>query len=565
MDRATAGPRPFSESPGAPAKTHSVRRETLIVIMLTLLMTLPFVGRPFDMDDIIFLKLAEARQEQPLQLELRDFEFFGVFNESFIDTHPPLVSLYLALMMMLGGSSEVWLHLSFLVFTVAAALAMYFLARRFTRHAMLASLLLIATPGFAVMSHSLMSDIPGLAFWLAATALYVYGLDGRSPLLMVLSSLMLSLGIFTSYQVLGALVLLFVYALLRRRLSLLTILPLVFPLVLFAGFAAWHLTATGSLPGLSHIHYVQQEPLAPAVVLEKMVALICVVGGAIVFPLVLLRVLMIRKRDAAVFALLFMPVFIYEAVLLFTGRSGFAEALLMPLFLALGLLYLGNAFLAGGRRFFSASHETRAKGGVLMLWIAGVALAVLFLLPYSSVKYLLPAFPPLVLLFVWMVEDRFDADRVRKVLLTAVIATAALGALVSLSDYELAASKRFFAEEYGIGYGGEAEATGNRLWFSSEFGVRYYMEKQGSRELSERSQVKDGDLVVLPMIAGSRIPAEFEKRLTLVDSISLNSLWPVRVTDHRAGAGFYGSRWGPLPYSLSTGSLDEYHVYRIGS
>lgn len=563
MDRATAGPRPFSESPGAPARTHSVRREILIVIMLTLLMTLPFVGRPFDMDDIIFLKLAEARQDQPLQLELRDFEFFGVFNESFIDTHPPLVSLYLALMMMLGGSSEVWLHLSFLIFTVTAALAMYFLARRFTRHAMFASLLLVATPGFAVMSHSLMSDLPGLAFWLAATALYVYGLDGRRPLLMVLSSLMLSLGIFTSYQVLGALVLLFVYALLRRRLSLLTTLPLVFPLVLFAGFTAWHLTATGSLPGLSHIHYVQQEALVPAAVLEKMVALICVVGGAIVFPLVLLRVLIIRKRDAAVFALLFMPLFIYEAALLFTGRTGLAEALLIPLFLALGLLCLGNAFLTGGRRLFSASHETRAKGGVLMLWIAGVALAVLFLLPYSSVKYLLPAFPPLVLLFVWMVEDRFDGDRVRKVLLTAVIATAALGALVSLSDYELAASKRFFAEEYAIGYGGEA--AGNRLWFSSEFGVRYYMEKQGSRELSERSQVKDGDLVVLPMIAGSRIPAEFEKRLTLVDSISLHSLWPVRVTDHRAGAGFYGSRWGPLPYSLSTGSLDEYHVYRIGS
>jgi len=89
------------------------RRRTLLevaaVAAFTLLMTLPFLARSFDMDDIIFLKLAEARLDNPLLLQLKDFVFFGVLNQTFIDTHPPLVSTWLALAMKLsGGPGSTW-------------------------------------------------------------------------------------------------------------------------------------------------------------------------------------------------------------------------------------------------------------------------------------------------------------------------------------------------------------------------------------------------------------------------------------------------------------------------
>jgi 4-amino-4-deoxy-L-arabinose transferase-like glycosyltransferase len=541
--------------------------EVALVAAFTLLMTLPFLARPFDMDDVIFLKIAEARLDDPLLLQIKDFVFFGVFNPTFIDTHPPLVSTWLALVMKLsGGESEIWLHLAFVIFPLIASLSMYFLARHFTRNALPAALILAATPGIVAMSHTLMSDLPGVAFWLAATAFYVYGLERRSLPLMVLSAVSLTLGIFSAYVVLAALPLLFFYALARKQLSLLTLLPLVLPISTFISFTVWYLVATGSPPSLSYIHYTREEPLAAATIFQKLISLAATLGGAAVFPLVLWRLISTRKNDIAVYTCLLVPVAVWALVRYYNGEYGIAETVLLVLLVPLGAMLLYWTFAAGWQRTRQFRDGRSAQGVLVLLWSIAVLVSVVVFLPYSSVRYLLPLFPPVVLAFVWLVEERLGADSPgsKNLLAATVLATAAIGLLVAQADYELADSKRLFAENEAVALGERAAAGGNKLWFSSEFGVRYYMERQGFEELAAESVLNEGDLIVLPLLAGSDIPtSEQGSRLQLVDDIAPGALSPLRITDHRAGAGFYGSRWGLLPYSFSTGSIEEYLIYRV--
>ena len=153
-----------------------VWQQLMAVVIFTLLLTLPFVGRPFHMDDAGFIELARVRQEKPLEMVLKDYTFFGQQNDYFLDTHPPLISSYIALVINIAGESETTLHLVFLIFPLIAAVSMFFLARRFTINAMLSAMLFIAPPGVIVMSHGLMSDMPGLSLLLASVTLYIYGL-----------------------------------------------------------------------------------------------------------------------------------------------------------------------------------------------------------------------------------------------------------------------------------------------------------------------------------------------------------------------------------------------------
>ena len=143
----------------------------VIIAVAVLVITLPFINKAFEWDDGEVIKFAEVFKDNPTQLHLENFGYLGRFNEQFRTSHPPGVSYYLAFYMKLGfGVNEALYHMAFIIFPLIAAISMYLLARRFTRHALVAALLLVVTPGFIVTSHSLWSDMPGVAFWLLATA-----------------------------------------------------------------------------------------------------------------------------------------------------------------------------------------------------------------------------------------------------------------------------------------------------------------------------------------------------------------------------------------------------------
>ncbi len=540
--------------------------ELAMVLGFALLMTLPFIFKPVHMDDAGFIKFARARQVNPMEIELRDYTFFGQENEVFIDTHPPLVSSYLALLIgMDGGESVPFMHLGFLLFPLIAAASMYFLSRFFTRHALPAALLLMATPGVVVMSHGYMSDVPGLSLWLASIALYLYGLKRRSLPLMTLCAVTITLGVFTSYQVLSVIPLLLVYAFLRRELSLLAILPFVLPLSSFFSYDAWHVSAVGFLPRFS---YGVGEPLAWYSVVQKGASAMLAIGGALVFSLMMMRVLLARRWDFAVYLAFLVPLWVSFLYQYLSGRYSAAAALMTVLFLPLGLLLLYRLYADGWEHIRVGSRDKRIQSAFLLLWLSGVLFYVIILLPYSSVRYLLPAYPPLVLLFVRLVEDRFAGSRRRteNLLMLAVMTTAVIALLVAIADYELASANRDFARGEASEIKAEAEARGSQVWFVGEFGFRYYLEELGLRELPKDTLIPAGDMVIQSPLADPRpFSDELADNVELKQVIGYHGLLPIRVTSYKANAGFYGHFWGLLPYSLASGNVEEYLVYEVVS
>src|SRR5665811_1824611 len=206
----------------ADIEQRPLKKSLALLMLVTGAITLPFIFKAFHLDDTVFVWLGQQKLDDPFSLGLPDHGYEGNFFSLYLDTHPPLFTSYLSLLIRLfGGSGEVGLHLGMIMFPVLAAVSMFYLGRRFTDSPLTATLLLIVTPGFMVMSQSVMTDVPALSLWLAAIASYVYAIDrddGRTRLL-TLAGVFTSLAILTTYQSFSLLPLLFVYALLKRRVT----------------------------------------------------------------------------------------------------------------------------------------------------------------------------------------------------------------------------------------------------------------------------------------------------------------------------------------------------------
>jgi hypothetical protein len=109
----------------------SARLQISLVVLVPLSCLVPFVTTAFHIDDTLFLRAAKH-----IQNHVGDFYGFTVnwhgrempmFD---INMNPPLVSYYIAAMASLAGSSEMALHLAFLIPALAASLGACYLARK---------------------------------------------------------------------------------------------------------------------------------------------------------------------------------------------------------------------------------------------------------------------------------------------------------------------------------------------------------------------------------------------------------------------------------------------------
>ena len=199
----------------------------------------------------------------------------------------------------------------------------------------------------------------------------------------------------------------------------------------------------------------------------------------------------------------------------------------------------------------------------LILWIAGVLVYSILLLPYASTRYLLPLFPPVVLMFVryargnhrgqsrWLPFRRGHRGLHRRRRSGRV--DSRLPACRSLSRLRHQTTRQ------------ELQADGHRLWFAGEFGLRYYLEAEGGRYLTkDDNSPAAGDRVVLSHgLIAYFISDDLKNRLQLERSVDYPSAWPVRVEDPGSQAGFYDQFHGNLPWSLSSRPMETIDIYTV--
>src|SRR5690242_14568271 len=173
------------------------RRPLLLLLGLVVLLRLPFLNQAIQGDDHIYLTEAEHALVDPLHPNNTRYVFLGIDVDLRGHSHPPGNAWPLAaLLAIFGHVKEIPFHAAYLVFSLISVWAVWSLAQRFTEHPVWATLLFIAVPAFVVNGNSLESDLPFLAFFLAAIACSSAGLLACSCLAMAAAAMMAYQAVF---------------------------------------------------------------------------------------------------------------------------------------------------------------------------------------------------------------------------------------------------------------------------------------------------------------------------------------------------------------------------------
>jgi hypothetical protein len=175
-------------------------------------------------------------------------------------------------------------------------------------------------------------------------------------------------------------------------------------------------------------------------------------------------------------------------------------------------------------------------------------------------RSLLPLAPAAGILMVRGLEDKSAWLRPptgwRRAL--PLVPAALLGLSVAWNDCRLANSIRLAAKQIHQRYA-PAEGT---LWFEGHWGFQYYMQQLGAKPVEfSRSMFSTGDRLVLPNFGSNlQVPPP---TMTLSRRLAWPSCRFLTTWNATAGAGFYASQPGRLPYAFVGTQLEQDAIFDV--
>jgi hypothetical protein len=555
-----------------PLSNARVQRDLALLLLVVGACAIPFLSQPFHMDDNFYLDMARNALSKPLFPNDTPYVFEGRFLPDMgSHSHPPLQTYFLALVLRFAGDARgtEWIfHLCALVYPLIAVWSLYFLSMRFVATPLWPALMLACTPLFMVMQHSLMTDVPTLAWWLAAVALFLRGTDEDRPGLLACSAVCQFAAMFTSYQSIALTPLLAWYQLRKggKREGWVAVL---FPLL---AMVAWF--------GLNYAHYgrfllndtagyiASRDPRSLGALWTKFLAILQYQGWLTVFPFFLIYIFGRGTRGRGLASAAIVSVYIMQAA--------------VPHYRLIDRAIFAVGLLAGGAVLFQMARSfTRdvfwpqvsefgggLEGRFIGLWYFGVALYCLVLFTEGSARYILPLVPPLLICFFRRLEteETIEYRRIPRPMLSAamvasgsVVLSLGWGLVLSHADQEFARVYPRAAAEFA------RIADGMESYYAGEWGFRYYFSQEGARQLPvDETRVGGASWLARPRLAlPYDIPASLWTMSTPVQSLSYDVSTPVRILDWQVPAGFYSSGWGLIPFSFSRQSLDIIEIRQV--
>lgn len=529
--------------------SSSPRRDRLALLVVVLLLLLPFLRKAVNIDGAFFLAIADHITQNPLHPYDFHYNWTGRLDYIWDEMkNPPFIFYFQALLLRLFGRSELLLNAAFLIFPVAAAMAMYALARRRLARPRYASLLLVVSPAFLVSSASLMMDVALLAFYSTAVACFVAGAEQDRNDLRFAAGLAAAIAVLTKYFALTLIPLLAVYAILFRKDLTKNLAVLLLPIV---AYTLWHLHGVyyhGTGHFLNAMAYGADRHAHPGHFLRQTISTLTFMGGLLAAPL--LAFLPFGRKRAAIGMVLG---FAAAIALLWKAESALHFQVSAPNRVLLVLLAAGTlVYLA--RALSDLFSRQDPFGWLLRLWLWGGIIFCFYFNWTVNARTVLLFAPPALILFARWTENNAALRR------TAIALGLAIGLLVSLADYEFAEFGRREAAWVSNRYGDD-----ERVRFVGHWGFQYYMEQAGYRHIDfGNPALESGDRAIIPMMhtASNRPLRELPKRHR-IEGVYYRSTWlPVRVMNSHAGAGLHGSFLGLLPFAYSELPVDVVEIWR---
>lgn len=544
----------------------------LIIVFFVLLLSLPFLNKAFHIDDTAYIYVARQIIKDPLHPYSFNFDWSSQSGLATHITNPPLVSYYIALIILFFGEKESVIHFFFILFPVIAGVSMFYIAKKFTKKPLGSALLLVVSVAFVVMMHDVMLDIPFLAFFLLSMAVFIYGVDLNHRYLIALGSIFSGFAYLTKYGGIIIVPILAAYAMLKKNVR--SLVYLIIPILLVV---LWNLY-TFVIYGASHNSEIlgwllkSQNSFRAESLLIRLLTNVLYIGGATIFPLVLLYPFLIGNKNKLALIATTLVASILSVMLFFISKTFKFMYTIPQLILFAFLFSTGLFFLFVIARYYSKIllksfrsnrilyNDKYSDKIFLFLWFIIVFLFI-STLAGGAVRYITILTPPMTIIYLNIIGDYklLNSKKLRNFIFLALGFTSLLSIAVAYADYEFAGVYRDFSE-----IAGQYKTSGNQVWFAGHSGFQYYMQKKGYKILGlNDNSPRKGDIVIKAQIPSPRkFSPLLKERLVLLDTRSYKGNLPLRVHNPKSRAGFYTYGSGFLPYSLSNSSLEDFDIYK---
>ncbi|WP_214170165.1 ArnT family glycosyltransferase [Geoanaerobacter pelophilus] len=535
-------------------------RQMMLLSVVCLICLIPFIGKPLHIDDPLYVWTAK-------QIAVAPTDFYGYrinwdwgveLPASDIIKNPPGMSYLLALAGVAGNWSETWLHLLVVVISLFLILGTYCLARELEADPLVAALVTLCTPLFMMSATVVMGDILMATSWLWAVFFWIRGGRTSSHACLVVAALLVSVSFFTKYFGICLVPLLLCYQLIKRKNLALCLPYLLLPVLAVVVYQLW----TAGLYGRGLLFDAARFSVASkggklSLFGQGFVCLVFTGGGMLSLVSLLPLVPGARKACSCLFVLFL----VISSVLFlqggyagrpFAGPEGFQwlQLLHAALFGA-----VGTALIA--LLLWAVIVDRSAETLFLVLWIAGTLVFTAYLNWTISGRNLLPSLPAVGILAGRLLPVTVNSRSpvLRYGFFGPVLL---LSLMVAWGDKSHAESARLAA----VRAGSLKTSASQKLYFQGHWGFQYYLQLLGGVPADTRNMAGNrGDVLAIPANNSfTRMPDM--NAVDLLETVTYRAGQLVSVMNPAAGAGYYASARGPLPYLFAKKHDETYYVFR---
>jgi hypothetical protein len=524
------------------------------VAAFALLSELPFLGKPFTIDEPFFLAPVAQILKDPLHPMSFTLNWLGrtqsgpeIFN------HSILTSYFLAGISVLTRGSEFGMRLACLPVDLAAACALYWLAARFLKRPLWPVLLVLAGPAWFLGMPLLMAEKWMMCSVLLAAVALIRGLDD-DPISYWLSAVLISVAITlkstAAVMLLPAAAMQWPLRKSRGRLALYLLVCLALPAVDALWLEPWR-----ALDTIAMMRNVNRGAFAQVHRLRALLAFPAACGLVIAALPFAPSSASPRRRLWTILGSLLAAALVFAPFLDLPGRA------VEPLDRLLGVLFAFGTLATLVKLLEPRSR--RLPGARLWLpWIFG-GMAISWFNYFISARSILLFLPAVIL----ACAERLQEERERRSLDlfygSCFAVSLVLSLLLARVDVDYADAQRAVSRMTAA----ESAAPGRKVWFTGHWGLQYYMERAGASALDAGaggwSAVRPGDVAVIPLNNTMQLLPPPDLRFKLRE-IRIGEPIPLRLIDvGRRQAGFYASPFGFLPYAVSLEPLDVFTFVEV--
>ena len=540
----------------------SHRKTLLGLIVATVVCLLPFIAKPFNIDDPLFVWAAKQIVQHPLN----PYGFSVVWYRTRmpmaeVTKNPPLASYYAALVGAGTNWSEVALHLAFLVPAVIVVVATYELARELTSRPLLAGALTLACPAFLVSATSIMCDVWMLAVWMLCVIAWRKGLHSGKGIYLATAAVLIAICTLTKYFGACLIPLLFAYSLLKQRRIGSWAWHFILAIAILLGYQIWakDLYGRGLLMDAAQYAETTRDVQTPSIFGGFLVGL-SFTGGCIFSVLFLSPVLFRRIWLAAGFVLAAVGATLLTWNLV--GQFNYDTQSTPALFVTL------VAFIAGGIFALALTaldlwRRRDADSMLLTAWVFGTFIFAAILNWTVNARSVLPLVPAVAILLARGVDAMKGSLRdSRWVWSIPVAASLAISLWLAAADVSLAKAARETAELVHR----RTVTEPGKVFFVGHWGFQYYMQELGAIPVDLTDQrATANDFLVRPENNSNTFDPPPEA-IASREVIEIDKhLW-ITPNRYEMGAAFYSSfGFGPVPFAWGRVPPERSMIFRLKS